>query len=466
MIRFLNVYYPTRTVILLACEAVIVSGCFLAATWMVLRDQAVFALQLQNGILKIVALTVVSLLLSYYFDLYEPAIVSARMEIYFRILLVLGFDCFILSALLLIDPQDVAIANPQMSWGTGVYVWGFVLLAPALILLRRAYDWVVSRRAFRERVYVLGAGDYARSTVESIRSRPDLGMEVLDWEDVQLEPAERKQIWIRKLDKLAHSTPPVRRVIIAMEHKRGELPVQELLMLRFQGIIVEDDSTLRERLYGKIQLDGLRPSNFLYSEGFRLRASQQFIRQVVSILAAALGLLIFLPAFPFVVLAVKLSSKGPVFFRQKRVGMGGRNFDVLKFRTMFTDAEAGGAKWATKNDPRVTKVGMFLRKTRIDEIPQLWNVLRGDMGFVGPRPERPEFVTWLGEELPFYYLRTLIRPGLTGWAQVRYGYGATLAETKEKLEYDLYYIKHMSLGLDLLIMFETIKTILRRRGAQ
>ena len=466
MIRFLNVYYPTRTVILLACEAVIVSGCFLAATWMVLRDQAVFALQLQNGILKIVALTVVSLLLSYYFDLYEPAIVSARMEIYFRILLVLGFDCFILSALLLIDPQDVAIANPQMSRGTGVYVWGFVLLAPALILLRRAYDWVVSRRAFRERVYVLGAGDYARSTVESIRSRPDLGMEVLDWEDIQLDPAERKQIWIRKLEKLAHSTPPVRRVIIAMEHKRGELPVQELLMLRFQGIIVEDDSTLRERLYGKIQLDGLRPSNFLYSEGFRLRASQQFIRQVVSILAAALGLLIFLPAFPFVVLAVKLSSNGPVFFRQKRVGMGGRVFDVLKFRTMFTDAEAGGAKWATKNDPRVTKVGMFLRKTRIDEIPQLWNVLRGDMGFVGPRPERPEFVTWLGEELPFYYLRTLIRPGLTGWAQVRYGYGATLAETKEKLEYDLYYIKHMSLGLDLLIMFETIKTILRRRGAQ
>jgi lipopolysaccharide/colanic/teichoic acid biosynthesis glycosyltransferase len=133
---------------------------------------------------------------------------------------------------------------------------------------------------------------------------------------------------------------------------------------------------------------------------------------------------------------------------------------------MFTDAEAHGAKWATKDDPRVTRVGSFLRKTRIDELPQLWNVLCGDMGFVGPRPERPEFVRWLTDELPFYYLRTLIRPGLTGWAQVRYGYGATLAETKEKLEYDLYYIKHMSLGLDLLIMFETIKTILLRRGAQ
>jgi sugar transferase (PEP-CTERM system associated) len=459
MIRFLNVYYPTRTVVLLLCEAVIVSGCFFAATWLVLRDQAIFALQLQYGTLKIAALTVVSLMLSYYFDLYEPAIVSGRMEIYFRVLLVLGFDCFILSAFLLIDPEDVAIAR-------NVYVYGFAILAPTLILLRRTYDWVASLPAFRERVYVLGAGDYARSIVDAIRSRPDLGMEVVDWEDVDLEPAERKKVWIEALEKITRAKPPVRRVVVAMEHRRGELPVQELLMLRFQGVIVEEDGTLRERLYGKIQLDGLRPSNFLYSEGFRLRASQQFTRQVVSIVTAAIGLLLFLPVFPFVVLAVKLSSKGPIFFFQKRVGMGGRNFEVVKFRTMVTDAEAGGAKWATKNDPRVTKVGMFLRKTRIDEIPQLWNVLRGDMGFVGPRPERPEFVDWLKDELPFYYLRTLIRPGLTGWAQVRYGYGATLAETKEKLEYDLYYIKHMSLGLDLLIMFETIKTILRRRGAQ
>jgi len=229
---------------------------------------------------------------------------------------------------------------------------------------------------------------------------------------------------------------------------------------------VEEDRTLRERLYGKIQLEGLRPSSFLYSEGFRLSPSLQFTRQLVSLTAAALGLLLFLPVFPFVALAVKLSSRGPLFFRQPRVGMGGRIFNVIKFRTMFTDAESGGAKWATKDDPRVTKVGSFLRKTRIDEVPQLWNILRGEMGFVGPRPERPQFVAWLTDELPFYYLRTLIRPGLTGWAQVRYGYGATLAETKEKLEYDLYYIKHMSLGLDLLIMFETIKTILLRRGAQ
>ena len=458
MIRFLKVYYPTRTIVLLLCEAAIVSGCFLLATWMMLRDDTYIALEYEHGMLKIAVITIVTLILSYYFDLYEPSIVSGRLQIYFRILLVLGFDCFILSAFLLVDP-DVAI-------GPSVYVWGFMLLAPSLILLRRAYEWVVGRPLFRERVYVLGAGDYARSIVETIRSRPDLGMEVVDWEDLQMEPLERKKVWIEALDKIANGHPMVHRIIVAMESRRGELPVQELLSLRFRGITVEDDGTLRERIYGKIQLDGLRPSNFLYSEGFRIRATQQFTRQVVSICVAGFGLLLFLPFFPLVVLAVKLSSKGPIFFRQTRVGMGGRNFEVVKFRTMFTDAESGGAKWATKNDPRVTRVGMFLRKSRIDEIPQLWNVLRGDMGFVGPRPERPEFVAWLTEELPFYYLRTLIRPGLTGWAQVRYGYGATLAETKEKLEYDLYYIKHMSMGLDLLIMFETIKTILRRRGAQ
>jgi sugar transferase (PEP-CTERM system associated) len=458
MIRLLNVYYPTRTVLLLLCEASVVGGCFLAATWILRGSDATLVLQDEQGLLKIAAITVVTIILSYYFDLYEPQIVTVPIQIYFRILLVLGFNCFILSAIL--------AYYPDFSLGPYVWVLGFALLTPALIFLRKAYEWAISQKVFRERIYVLGSGEYARSIVDIIRARPNLGMEVVEWEDVQLEPAARKSLWIETLDRIGHSRPPVHRIIVAIETRRGELPVQELLSLRFQGITIEDVGSLRERLDGKIQLDGLRPSDFLYAEGFRLRPYQQFTRQIVSILAAATGLLIFLPFFPFVVLAVKLSSQGPIFFRQPRVGMAGRVFDVIKFRTMFIDAESEGARWATKNDPRVTRVGGFLRKTRIDEVPQLWNVLRGDMGFVGPRPERPEFVAWLGTELPFYYLRNLIRPGLTGWAQVRYGYGATLAETKEKLEYDLYYIKHMSLGLDLLIMFETIKTILRRRGAQ
>jgi sugar transferase (PEP-CTERM system associated) len=460
MIRLLNVYYPTRTVMLLLCEAVIVAGCFLLASFLVMGNDAWAALNYENGYLKIAALTFISLNFSYYFDLFEPQIVSAREAIYFRILLVLGFDCFVVSAGLFLFPESAI--------GPGhVYALGLALLIPVLILWRRVYDWIVSREAFRERVYVLGSGDFARSIVRVINLRRDLGMEVVDWKEVDLpEPGQRRAVWIEDLNRIAASPDPVNRIIIAMEHQRGELPMQELLNMRFMGITVEDVGALRERLSGKIQLEGLRPSSFLYSEGFRLRASQQLTRQILSTLAALLGLLTFAPLFPFVALAVRLSSKGPIFFAQTRVGAGGKIFRVYKFRTMFTDAERDGARWATRNDPRVTKVGMFLRKTRLDEVPQLWNVLKGDMGFVGPRPERPEFVPMLSEHMPYYYMRHLIRPGLTGWAQVRYGYGASLAEAREKLEYDLYYIKHMSLGLDLLIMFETVKTILRRRGAQ
>ncbi len=460
MIRFLNVYYPTRTVVLLLSEALLVSGCFLLATVALLGQlNASIALNYEEGYAKIAGITLASLIFSYYFDLYEPQIVSAPLEIYFRILLVLAFDCFLLSALIKI--------YPQLAIDRYVYAVAFVLLTPALIGWRRFYDWIVGHNLFRERVYVLGSGPTASSIVDCLRTRRELGMEVFGWRDVQgLDKPARKKMWIEELDSLSSAKPPVHRIIVAVEDARDELPVQELLNLRFAGFTVERANELNERLSGKIQLDGLRPSNFLYSDGFRINRWQQFTRQLVSMVVAGTGLLLFLPFFPIVALLIKLTSQGPIFFRQTRVGMGGRPFYVYKFRSMFTNAEAGGAKWATKNDPRVTKWGMMMRKTRIDEIPQLWNVLRGDMGFVGPRPERPEFVPMLSEHMPFYYLRHLIRPGLTGWAQVRYGYGATLAESREKLEYDLYYIKHASLGLDMLIMFETVKTILRRRGAQ
>ena len=457
MIRFLNVYYPTRTVVLLLCEALLVGACFLVACVALMGQDTYLGLIYEQGLLKISGLTVLIVVLSYYFDLYEPQIVSVPFEIYFRILLVLGFSCFILASILFFVPE--------MSIASYVYALSFALLTPALIFWRKAYEHIVNLPMFRERVFVLGSGEQARSLVHILETRRDIGMEVVGWQNLQGEPETRKAFWIDSLSRLAEK-PGVHRVIIAVEDSRNELPMQELLNIRFQGVTVEKVGDLRERLSGKIQLDGLRPSAFLYTEGFRIRRSQQFTRQLVSMAAAALGLLLFLPFFPLVVLLIRLTSPGPIFFRQTRVGVGGRNFYVYKFRSMFTDAEAAGARWATKNDPRVTKFGMFMRKTRIDEVPQLWNVLRGDMGFVGPRPERPEFIPMLEEALPFYYMRHLIRPGLTGWAQVRYGYGATLAETKEKLEYDLYYIKHMSLGLDLLIMFETIKTIVRRRGAQ
>ena len=459
MIRLFNVYYSTRTVVLLVCEALIVSGSFLLATAMVKGPDTFLVLNYEYGFWKILILTLITLLCSYYFDLYEPQRISERWEIYFRLLLVLGFLSFFLSAITYVFPE-ADIAHYVLLLGLG-------FLTAALVVWRSAYEWLIGHEAFRERVYVLGGGERAQTVVDMLHNRKDAGMEVIGWEPQPGGREENRDSFGEILEAFRGGPrPKVDRIIVAMQDRRGSLPVRELLKLRFDGVLIEEAGALLERLSGKLQLDGLRPSDFIYSEGFRIKPSQQIARRLASTLAAATGLLIFLPFFPLVMLLVRCSSPGPIFFKQTRVGMGGKNFSVIKFRTMRQDAEVAGAKWATKNDPRVTRIGMIMRKTRLDEVPQLWNVLRGDMGFVGPRPERPEFVPWLSEQIPYFDLRHMIRPGLTGWAQVRYGYGATLEQTRVKLEYDLYYIKHMSLGLDLLIMFETIKTILRRRGAQ
>jgi sugar transferase (PEP-CTERM system associated) len=458
MIRLFNVYYPTRSIVLLLCEALIVSASFLLATLLIVGPDTYLVLNYEYGALKIGVLTVLTLLCSYYFDLYEPQRISGRWEIYFRLLLVLGFLSFLLSAIIYVFP-DADIAH-------NVLLIGLIFLTAALVTWRSAYGWILGRGIFRERVYVLGFGERAKTIVETLHARRDTGMEVVGWETPPADKMERKETFRAALEAFREPNQRIDRVIVALEDRRGELPLRELLKLRFNGVVIEEGGSLLERLTGKLHLDGLHPSSFIYSEGFRVRPSQQIARRIVSTLTAATGLLLFLPFLPIVALLVRLSSPGPVFFRQTRVGLGGRNFTVYKFRTMRLDAEVEGAKWASKNDPRVTPIGMFMRKTRLDEVPQLWNVLRGDMGFVGPRPERPEFVPWLSEQIPYFDLRHMIRPGLTGWAQVRFGYGSTLAESREKLEFDLYYIKHMSLGLDLLIMFETIKTILRRQGSQ
>jgi sugar transferase (PEP-CTERM system associated) len=457
MIRILNVYYPIRTLVLLLCEALLVVGSFLLATVYVVGPDTYIALIYENGLLKIAGIAVLTLLLSYYFDLYEPQRISGRWEIYFRLLLLLSVLSFILAGLVYFFP-DIDI-------GRNVLVIGASILVIALVIWRWVYEWILGLSVFRERVYVLGGGERARKVAEIIRTRRDAGMEVVEGEGEGASGGELERF---AADLRAFSKPEFRieRVIVAMEDRRRSMPVRELLDLRLRGVVIEDAGAVMERLLGKLPLDGLNPSSLIFTHGFNVKASQQILRRIVSITVSFIALAICLPFIPFIILAVRLSSPGPIFFRQTRVGLRGRPFSVIKFRTMRQDAEEQGAVWATENDPRVTSLGRFMRTTRLDEIPQLWNVLRGEMGFVGPRPERPEFVRWLASEIPFYELRHMIRPGITGWAQVRYKYGASLEETKNKLEYDLYYVKHLSLGLDLLIMFETVKTIILRRGAQ
>ncbi len=457
MVRLFNVYYPTRTLILLLCEAFLVAGVLLLAVTYQIGPDSYIALVYENGIFKILGITTLTLLLSYYFDLYEPQRISGGWEIYFRLLLVLSFLCFLLGAVIYVYP-DVYI-------GPHVLTIGISALAVVLVIWRQSYEWFIGLSVFREHVYVLGNGDRARSVVELIKSRNDAGMQVVEGEG-KGDFASEAERFAADLRAFCRPRPTIERVIVAMEDRRGAMPVRELLDLRLRGVVIEDANFLTERLLGKLALDGLNPSTLIFTHGFNVKATQQILRRLVSISVSFMGLVICLPVLPILMIAVRLSSPGPIFFRQVRVGLRGKLFEVIKFRTMRQDAEKNGAQWAKKNDSRVTPIGRFMRKTRLDEIPQLWNVLKGDMGFVGPRPERPEFVEWLNSEIPFYELRHIIRPGLTGWAQVRYGYGATLEETKHKLEYDLYYVKHMSVGLDLLVIFETVKTILLRRGAQ
>ena len=457
MIRLFNVYYPIRTLVLLGGETLLVwSSLFIATVWRHPEDSYV-VLNYEGGYLKIMVATAGVLLFSHLFDLYEPALWNARGELYFRLLLVPG--------ILSLATAAISYMFPRVLIGNNTVVIGLLLVTISLFLWRMMYARLAQMPYLREKVYVLGVGERAQRLVNALRSRSELGIEVAGWTG-NVEGELNREAIATHLMELSHGHR-VHRVIVAMSDRRGTLPVMEILQLRLAGVKIEEATSWLEKISGRIEVDNLYPSWLVFGEGFRFSASFMLLRRIVSIVAAAILLLIVLPLIPFVMLAIKLDSPGTVLYRQKRVGLGGKTFYCYKFRTMRQDAEADtGATWATDDDPRITKVGRFLRASRLDEIPQLWCLVKGDMGFVGPRPERPEFVERLVEEIPFYQVRSAIRPGITGWAQVRYRYGNTVEDAKEKLQYDLYYIKNMSIGLDLMIMFQTIKIVLLGRGAQ
>jgi sugar transferase (PEP-CTERM system associated) len=457
VIRLFNVYYPIRTLILLIGEALIVWTSFLLGAVYELRQDSYLVLNYEGGYIKIFVVTVVVLLCSHWFDLYDTARLNTKGELYFRLLLVPGLLAFMLAA--------VGYVRPAYLLGSGSTAVGLLILTIALFGWRLGYGWLVQLPILVERVYVLGTGERAQRLVQGLRQNPELGVEVASWTG-KLEGAVTLESVAADLMDVVNKAK-VHRVIVAMPDRRGTIPMQELLELRMRGVKIEEATSWLEKMSGKIEVENLYPSWLVFAEGFRRSSTFVLIRRVISISISLVGLILTAPLMPFLMLLIKLDSKGPVFYQQTRVGKGGHLFKVVKFRTMRQDAEAAsGAKWADNNDPRVTRVGKFLRSSRLDEIPQLWCVLKGDMAFVGPRPERPEFIAWLSKEIPYYGVRHMVRPGLTGWAQVKYKYGSTVEDAREKLQYDLFYIKNASIGLDLLIMFQTIKTVLLRRGAQ
>jgi sugar transferase (PEP-CTERM system associated) len=255
------------------------------------------------------------------------------------------------------------------------------------------------------------------------------------------------------------------RVVLSLAERRGGTPARQLLNLKFAGITVEDAHRVHESLSGRIFLQRLSPSWLILSDGFRKSAFLIASKRIFDILVSAILLILTVPLMVLVALAIWLETGSPMVFRQARTGLYGKTFEILKFRSMRQDAEKNGPKWATRNDQRITRVGRIIRSSRLDELPQLFNVFRGDMSLVGPRPERPVFCEMLEEKIPFFAQRHSVRPGITGWAQVKYQYGSSIEEGWTKLEYELFYIKHMSLTLDLAILFETVKVVLSGRGA-
>jgi sugar transferase (PEP-CTERM system associated) len=458
VLRVFNVYYPVRILVLQGGEALIICCSFLLAVRIRLGEDSFLVLQYEYGIYKILAIGALAMVCLHYFDLYDPQRLPSSGETYFRLLVVLGALSFVLAA--------TGYFVPNFLIGQGVFVTGLSILTLALLGWRSAYTWVIRQPYLRERVYVLGAGERAKRLVETLRARKELGMDVVGWVG-SIDDGSLKRETLASILSALGKNRGVDRVIVAMSDRRGTMPVRELLELRLRGIKVEEATGLLEKVFGKIEVDDLAPSWLIFSEGFRLSPAFLAVRRLVAVSVALTGLLLLLPFLPLIALAIKLTSPGPVLYRQKRVGRYGLVFDCYKFRTMRADAEVDiGPTWAGDSDPRVTTVGRFLRRARLDEIPQLWNVLRGDMGFVGPRPERPEFIEWLSREIPYYHLRHIIRPGVTGWAQVCYRYGASLEESREKLKYDLYYIKNISLSLDLVIILRSIKIVLLARGAR
>ena len=456
MIRLFNVYYPVRTLILLGGEALIVWTSLLLGAVLELRDDSYLVLNYEGGYIKIFVVTALVLLCSYWFDLYDTARLTTKGELFFRLLLIPGLLSFLLAA--------VSYIHPSYLLGNGASVVGLLILTVAMIGWRLGFGWLVQLPILVERIYVLGTGDRAQRLVQGLRQNPELGIEIASWTG-KLEGAVTRESVAAHLMEVVNRQK-VQRVIVAMPDRRGTIPMRELLDLRMRGVQIEEATSWLEKMSGKIEVENLYPSWLIFAEGFRRGSIFILARRVVSIVISLVGLIASAPLWPILWLIIKLDSPGPVFYKQRRVGKGGRTFHVVKFRTMRQDAEAGGPQWAGANDPRITRVGKFMRSSRLDEIPQLWCVLKGDMAFVGPRPERPEFVESLTKEIPFYGVRHMVRPGLTGWAQIRYKYGSTVADAREKLQYDLFYIKNASIGLDLLIMFQTVKTVLLRRGAQ
>jgi len=455
--QLFNRYVSTRSLTVFAAELLLIFGSVaLAALLQHTPDLAA-------NLWKIVLVTLVCQLCLYYNDFYDLTVVHSSRELVVRLLQAAGAASIVLAALYFI--------HPNLMVGDGIFVSALFVFLVAILGWRLAFNGVSGSLKLQERLLFVGTGDTARKVARQVLDQHDFAYRVIGFIDD--DPARIGERIVNPgivgtpadIERLI-ATHQIDRIVVGLSDRRGKLPVEELLRAKMAGIRVEDATTTYERVTGKILLDDLRPSWLIFSDGFRVSRVTRLMKRTIDL---TLSLVLAIAAAPLMLLTtmlVWLEDGRPILYRQERVGENGRTFVLSKFRSMRKDAEKGGTPiWAKDGDDRVTRVGRVIRKTRLDELPQLWNVMRGDMSFVGPRPERPFFVEQLSEAIPFYQQRHAVKPGLTGWAQVKYRYGSSLEDSMEKLRYDLYYIKHLSVIFDLTIVFDTVKVVLFRKGA-
>jgi sugar transferase (PEP-CTERM system associated) len=463
--RFLLHRVRLRSIALAACETAFIMGAVATAAVLRLGVEDAFELFLnEGGIYKTLLVVAIAQISMYYADLYDLRIVADRRELFTRLIQALATTSFALAALYFWFPTTML--------GRGVFLIASLLVMTMAVVWRVVFEWLSGRMGPRERLLLVGTGpaavDLAR---ELVSRRHELGVEIVGFIDPDPNKIGTALVnpgiigAIEDIPEIVRKRS-VDRVVVSLADARGALPVERLLDMKLGGVSFDHLASVYEEYTGKIAVENLRPSWFIFSDGFRKTRFLSASKRLLDIVCAGVLLLLTFPLMMLVTLAVRWTSKGPALYHQQRVGLAGRVFTVHKFRSMKDDAEAAtGAVWASKKgDPRVTPIGGILRRTRIDELPQLWNVLKGDMSFVGPRPERPEFVAGLTERIRFYGQRHVVRPGLTGWAQVCYTYGATEEDALQKLQFDLYYIKNLSIALDIYIIIETIKTVVLRKG--
>jgi sugar transferase (PEP-CTERM system associated) len=461
MVRIFRVFIPARVIILLISEVLLTAAAFVAAAF--LNPDPITYLRYGNGAVNI-SLVVVTLVVGMYLhDLYTDIHVKSHIMLLQQLSFVLGAAFLVQGGVNYVD-RDLRMPLHVMAPGSAlavitIYSW------------RVLFSSVVLKKMGGDRLLLVGNSPVLKEIADHIWQSPEKGLSVIgviadDPGAVQDEPRVKFLGRLEALREVAAATHPSR-IVVGMLERRNRLPVRELLELRYTGHLIEEAPFTFERVCGRICMKELRPSQLIYSGEFSRRRRAVFYQNTANMTLAAIGVVLAMPLMLLTALAVRLTSPGPILYRQRRVGMDGAPFTVYKFRSMSANAESKtGAVWAVKNDPRVTPVGKIIRKIRFDELPQLFNVLRGEMSIVGPRPERPEFVDSLSEQIPYYRHRHAVKPGITGWAQINYKYGDTIEDTITKLEYDLYYIKNMSFSLDVYIMFHTLKTMLVTRGAQ